>query len=63
MSAHSEAAEGLWLCPCSEWVRSQPVPGKVIGFRCERCKTSYTLFPNGEIMYEQQISNVTGCGM
>jgi hypothetical protein len=43
------------VCPCEEWIKSQPIPGKVIGFVCQQCRTTYTLYPNGEIAYEQEI--------
>lgn len=40
-------------CRCEEWIKSLPIPGKVIGFRCSSCNTEYTLFPNGEIVFSQ----------
>ena len=42
-------------CPCEEWITSLPVPGKVICFKCETCGTQYTLFPNGQIGFEEII--------
>jgi hypothetical protein len=43
------------VCPCEEWIKSQPIPGKVIGFVCQQCRTEYTLYPNGEIAYTQRM--------
>lgn len=45
-------------CPCEEWISNLPIPSKVIGFICSLCKTQYTLFPNGEIMYEQRLDGL-----
>lgn len=49
-------------CSCVEWIKSLPVPEKVIGFRCSICNTEYTLYPNGEIAYSQVLGGVIAAG-
>jgi hypothetical protein len=41
-------------CNCEAWIQNQPVPGKVLIFKCSVCRTSYTLYPNGEIAFETE---------
>jgi hypothetical protein len=41
-------------CSCEAWVREQPIPGKIIVLKCSSCRTEYTLYPNGQIAYEQR---------
>lgn len=40
-------------CDCETWIQELPIPSKVIILKCSRCATLYTLFPNGQITYEQ----------
>ena len=42
-------------CSCEKWIQGLPIPGKVIIFKCSICRTAYTLYPNGQIAFEQNI--------
>jgi len=50
-------------CDCKSWVEGLPTPDKVIGFRCNRCLTVYTMFPSGEIAFEQNSGTEIGTGL
>lgn len=39
-------------CDCATWMREQPIPNKIIIFKCTHCETNYTLFPDGTIEFE-----------
>ncbi len=40
-------------CACGDWIQSLPIPEKILIFKCSVCGTEYTLFPNGQIQFEQ----------
>jgi hypothetical protein len=46
-------------CTCKKWIQGSDVPGKMIVLKCNLCGTSYTLFPNGQISYEEPVNSVT----
>ena len=57
--ARGTGAEEMSECPCVSWIQQQPVPSKVLIFKCSACKTDYTLYPNGQIAYETTTNAVT----
>ena len=49
-------------CHCEEWIKSLPIPEKVIIFKCSGCGTEYTLYPNGEIAFAQITGGLISSG-
>jgi hypothetical protein len=49
-------------CDCESWIQQLPIPGKIIILRCSKCHTDYTLFPNGQIQYEQRDDGLISAG-
>lgn len=47
---------------CERWIENSHIPNKVIILRCSTCRTTYTLFPNGQIASESRKDNLTSSG-